>query len=756
MPAPRYRIDPALPAAATRALRTLLDEAGWTPTTGDDWRLFWGVKAPATAGDDSGTPAAVRFANQLPELEALTWKSRLREHAEAGRQRVAALGGPEAGFAPPVYTLPDELDALKLRAAQSPDTQWIRRPKALSFGEGATLLASPAGLDRDARWLAQEYVADPHLLDGLKYTLRLYLLIASLDPLRLYLHREGRVMLATAPYGDGTDLAASPARYRTTTATPAIDLARYRERLQRDRLDADRLWRRMEWMLAATIAAARDALLGERHDTGSAVARPAGGFALLECDLLVDRSLTPWLLECSAWPEPLRPSAGADLPTSGRLAATLFRDTLALVGVLDEDTGRGTPGARSVPPGAGEDAGARQVEEAAREAARAGGFARLLPNADPARLALIPARRPADVRLARAAAASSAVRPVLTPHDTSHAFLDDGLVLYGGRSRQLYILNPTASFIWLRCAEGVALPDVAAELADVFPASRETVEQDAWTMAADWLAQGLVAAGASRPAAAPPRPGPAAGLVHTRWVWNAHERIYRYLGWRVCLHVPGDVREDALHATLVPFESPAEREYDAAIEVSASTHGYEIRRDGVLVAGRVQTGQLAAAVHRQLLEGAYESLGGLLGLRATLVRQDDAGLLLLGAPVDERTGLSDALGAAGFDVRPREALLFRRDPVRLVRRDETTVDLRLRTLIVHERALDGRTRVEPLPRPAALQALLGEDPEMVSTLDAEGAGQFVSFVGRLDCCLLTVADTADAVSLVIDVLKQGS
>ncbi|MDE3153792.1 MAG: PqqD family peptide modification chaperone [Acidobacteriota bacterium] len=720
----RYRIDPQLPAPAVRTLGRLLDGADWQPTGGDDWQLFWGTTAPAAPRVDDGTPPPVRVANPVPDPTVVAWKSRLRRCGDAARERVRLLGGPDAGFVPPSFTLPEELDALKLHAALAPETPWIRRPKALSLGEGSTLLASVNALTRDPRWLVQEYVADPHLLDGRKYTLRLYVLVASLDPLRVSLHRDGRVMLAAEPYGDGADLASAPDRYRTTRETPELDLARYRERLQEERLDAAWLWTGLEWMFAATMAAARDAMLADSRDSGSGAVPAAGSFMLLECDVLVDRSLKPWLLDCRPWPAPDQSPSADGLPAEP-LMTTLLRDTLVRVGVLDGNVSGGSDG-----------------------------FVTLLPSADPALLALLPARRPADVRLARAAAAEAGAHPVIVPHDTLHAFLDDSLVLYSERTRQLYTLNPTGSFIWLRCAEGTALPEVAAELGEVFPDNREAVAQDTWTMAADWLAQGLMRTST----AAPPPPArlrPASGQPYRRWVWNRHERIYRYLGWRVCLHAPGDLQDAALHATLSHFESPDDAEYDAALEVAVTRHGYEIRRDGVVVAGPVPAWQLAAAVHQEIVAGAYEWPGGLIALRATLVSRGGAGALLLDAPVDERTGLSGALARAGFDVRVRELLLFRRDPLRLVHRDDPATALGLRALIVPEIALEGSSRIVPLSRAVALQALLGEDPDHVATFDADGARAFVSFVGGLTCRLLTVADVRDAVELVEEAIDEG-
>lgn len=44
----------------------------------------------------------------------------------------------------------------------------------------------------DSRHLVQEYVADPYLLsDGLKFDLRIYAVIKSINPLSIYVAREG-------------------------------------------------------------------------------------------------------------------------------------------------------------------------------------------------------------------------------------------------------------------------------------------------------------------------------------------------------------------------------------------------------------------------------------------------------------------------------------------------------------------------------------------------------------------------------------
>jgi tubulin polyglutamylase TTLL7 len=49
-------------------------------------------------------------------------------------------------------------------------------------------------------FIVQEYIDKPLLLDGYKFDLRIYVLVTSCDPLRVFLFNDGLVRLATEKY----------------------------------------------------------------------------------------------------------------------------------------------------------------------------------------------------------------------------------------------------------------------------------------------------------------------------------------------------------------------------------------------------------------------------------------------------------------------------------------------------------------------------------------------------------------------------
>ena len=70
-----------------------------------------------------------------------------------------------------------------------------RRPAA-----NRRLVKSKVEMQDNGVYVLQEYVPRPLLLDGLKFDLRLYVLLAGLNPLRVYLCKQGMARFCTEEY----------------------------------------------------------------------------------------------------------------------------------------------------------------------------------------------------------------------------------------------------------------------------------------------------------------------------------------------------------------------------------------------------------------------------------------------------------------------------------------------------------------------------------------------------------------------------
>ena len=73
-----------------------------------------------------------------------------------------------------------------------PDHFWIIKPPNLFCGMGIRVVNSFKEIpNKKSQLCVQSYIKTPALINKLKFDLRVYVLVTSVDPLRIYLYREG-------------------------------------------------------------------------------------------------------------------------------------------------------------------------------------------------------------------------------------------------------------------------------------------------------------------------------------------------------------------------------------------------------------------------------------------------------------------------------------------------------------------------------------------------------------------------------------
>ncbi|SEL03022.1 amylase [Halomonas daqiaonensis] len=505
-PTRRFWLGGKRAAEQDRFFREALEPLGWQLGDEHDWDAGWITGMPDAAQFRRVSPT--RRINHFPGNAALTVKSRLHDSLSTLRERIRDSHGARHDLArrleffPHAYVMPGDYHALQDAALANPDQRWILKPTNASKGKGVRVLQDVAEAPLAQDWLVQEYVANPHTIRGHKYVLRLYVLITSLEPLRVYLYRQGFAKLASEPwdpedadnpFSQLTNPDINALNDRAEVPVEFIDLDRYRQWLRDQGNDDDALFTRIEDLVALTAISAVDAM---RSRTAQAGADPRGCYELLGLDCLVDDTLKPWILECN-----LSPSLGicAAPETGGRIEEAvkggLVRDMVSLIDIPGEALSE-TAETDAALQGPG--FAARLVAEAEAEQGRAGGFRRLLPADDPERyLPYFTLPTPADLSLAEGLTGRSLPRPRLQRRHVVELVDEERLALYDTRSGRYYRPNDTAALTWLLATDGLEPDAIADELAHAttetgVPAERTAMRRDVWNTLHDWCLTGLL------------------------------------------------------------------------------------------------------------------------------------------------------------------------------------------------------------------------------------------------------------------------
>lgn len=267
---------------------------------------------------------------------------------------------------PRTWNLPQELQELKMcqeqyaRVGQSPTKRrlaqfpMIVKPDQMSQGKGISLTFDVDKIDMREPVVVQEYLNEPLLLDGLKFDLRLYVLILSCDPLKIYIHKEGLVRFCTQEYKPIdchttqnelknmyvhlTNYSLNKMNADFKQAESCEDRTSHKrtttqvmEQLKEKGIDTSRIWEDMTDLITKTMICIQPELSHSYRMSQPADVENRMCFELLGFDIILNRQEKPILLEVNH-----APSFATDSPLDYDVKRQLFVDMFTLIGLTIE------------------------------------------------------------------------------------------------------------------------------------------------------------------------------------------------------------------------------------------------------------------------------------------------------------------------------------------------------------------------------------------------------------------------------------
>jgi len=326
-----------------------------------DWDLLWYFKHEPPA-ELYKNISGLRRINHIPGIDVITNKWNL--YTNLSRYWKTASFDQETDhihrYFPDSWRHPEDLEEIKHRLQGQSEKPLILKLMNTANGVAMKLIQHEDELPVDGRWLVQEYIDDPHLINDRKYILQVFLLITSCDPLTAFLYQDGEADLAVLPYSKDPEQRKNPGIHIATTvlqtrqadfdlAKHCLTLKQWREHVA-ETTNATHVWAGIETILKESLRAVAEPL---RETAKEQLAHPEQCFELLAVDIMLDSELKPWLIECNR-------SASMQTEFSGYLKSALLKDALGLI-LERRQVISDTPAGQTAPPPASEFGGFKRI-----------------------------------------------------------------------------------------------------------------------------------------------------------------------------------------------------------------------------------------------------------------------------------------------------------------------------------------------------------------------------------------------------------
>jgi tubulin polyglutamylase TTLL9 len=325
---------------------------GWRETDGDEWDLHWADREWVAEVFDGIHLHAWQRVNHFRNDRELCRKDLLVKNLKKFKrhlQRSNPGEGDTYDFWPTTYVLPGDYALFAEEFKRNPSSTWIMKPVGRAQGKGIFIFqklsqiskwrsdsryastgggsggggsvgggtgggaqepdgskktkAEARGVDAEA-YVVQRYVANPYLVAGRKFDMRIYALVTTYAPLTVWLYRGGFCRFSSARYSNNAADLENVFMHLTNVAIQKKS-ADYSKDEHGGKWDlrqlklylmsrygvvmVDRLFNEIQMIVLRSLLAVQQVMIQDKHC-----------FELYGYDVLFDDTFKPWLVEVNA------------------------------------------------------------------------------------------------------------------------------------------------------------------------------------------------------------------------------------------------------------------------------------------------------------------------------------------------------------------------------------------------------------------------------------------------------------------------
>uniref|UniRef100_A0A8C0G733 Tubulin tyrosine ligase like 6 n=1 Tax=Chelonoidis abingdonii TaxID=106734 RepID=A0A8C0G733_CHEAB len=319
----------------------------------DEWNLYWTDYSVSL--DRVMEMKSYQKINHFPGMSEICRKDLLARNMS----RMLKLFPKEFNFFPRTWCLPADYGDLQTYSRSRKHKTYICKPDSSCQGRGIFITRSVKDIKPGEDMICQLYISRPFIIDRFKFDLRIYVLVTSCDPLRIFVYSEGLARFATSAYSDPShsnldDICMHLTNYsinkhstnfvRDEDSGSKRKLSTFNKYMQKHGYDTDQMWLDIEDVIIKTLISAHPVIKHNYHTCFPNHAVGSACFEILGFDILLDHKLKPWLLEVNH-----SPSFTTDSWLDKEVKDQLLYDTLVLINlgacdkrkILEEEKRRG-------------------------------------------------------------------------------------------------------------------------------------------------------------------------------------------------------------------------------------------------------------------------------------------------------------------------------------------------------------------------------------------------------------------------------